>query len=279
MHLLLLSIEYSIRQVMLIIFDKIPWSDLLVCSRVSKTWFDIVERSNRMRLNISAAVHDLDDDDELPSSILRTYRNLRIEIIDNVGFASTAFQPIIENCWDVKIDAFKHHKTLVSFLSLCKNLKSLFICDIDDLDEFPVDADSETLDLAHILRLSDFRLDKFYGRISFDIMVPKLELRNLELTEVEISNKIMQNIIKLSPNLESLELYGMPNLTAEAFVSDDGLGAAKRLYKLVLPASVVDDRVVEKMQLPRLRQLCFFKHKVIISLKFFQLPILRLNKS
>jgi hypothetical protein len=244
------------------IFNKISWPDLLACSLVSKTWNGIIERSQRMQLVIIRL------EDNSISTLQRSYRNLRVKVIrGGNNFDSPAQQTILENCRKITIDRVESYKAIVDFLPHCKNLKVLSIFNRGNFcREYyeELGTRSETFDLGHISRLTDVTISAWVADLPFDIPVPKTELRSLELHLVCIKDQAMSQLLKLSPHLQSLQIdVTVSNLTENAFTKEDGLGAVVQLNTLRVPAMLMNDEVIRKMQLPKLRHLTLYKQKVI----------------
>jgi hypothetical protein len=88
------------------------------------------------------------------------------------------------------------------------------------------------------------------------------EMRKLRLHNVLTSDESMQQLIGSMSHLELLELKGVRGLTSAALLSGNGLGELVRLETLSLPSSIMNDEVIGKMHLSKLRKLCLFKQKV-----------------
>jgi hypothetical protein len=84
----------------------------------------------------------------------------------------------------------------------------------------------------------------------------------LDLYWVDINDETMQKVLKFSPHLQSLKIDFVSGLTENAFAKDDGLGAVLQLHTVDLPANLINDEVIKKMQLPKLRHLTIYKQKV-----------------
>jgi hypothetical protein len=245
---------------MLLIFSFICVHALFASSLVSTKWFGLVERSHRIRLIISP--------DRLVSfpQLQRSYKSLQIDTVPSSWSSIDSvlrLRAILKGCHDLFIGTIKSRKSLLDILTCCKQLRSLGIFEYGNLD-----SDKGNNDLSSLAKLACLREVILAGVdninvIVFGTMKPMTKMHRLSLFNVEISDKSMQHLLKSMPHLETLELGGILGLTSAAFLSGDGLGALNRLNTLAIPASLITDDVVEKMQLPNLVFLELFKHKVI----------------
>jgi hypothetical protein len=237
------------------IFRLIDSYDLIrACSLVSKKWFSIIERSNRLRLCIARIPRNI-----LPSllPLCRSYKSLQISLPNETSINATPqFQTILEDLQNLHVRETESVQTLFDFLKQCKKLQCfMFFC--------PISSNLSRLSQLPLLReLYLVGMGIHNSVVSLDTLGPLTRLQKLELDDLEINDESMQQVIKSMPNLEYLELFNVRGLTSAGFLNGNGLGALNRLHTLFLPASVITDDVVGKMKLPRLRKLCLFKQNV-----------------